>query len=717
MTKNPLKDAEPRNQASHIQVVGNNDNKQIFSALQSYDIVVGARDTYRDVETNTSVRDQFTRRDYEYFRPNEAVPTKDKEIIAACMAAYKRVGIVHNVIDLMGDFGAQGVKLVHPNPRRQRFYRALWKRWNGEERTERALNLLYRCGTFIARRHMGKLTVPQEKKLMAQGAEKLKPDSEMDEQLEPQKRTIPVRYVFLNPLSLEVIGGDLAQFVGKNIYALKINHKIRQMINHPTPETQALIQQIPNDIVQAIKSGSMMIPLDPNRITAKHYKKDDWQIWAEPMTASILDDLMLLEKNKLADLAALDGAISQVRLWKLGDLEKGIFPTDAAVERLIQILSSNPGGGSFDLVWGPDLQVEEYKTTVHQFLGKDKYEPVWDSIFIGLGIPSTLTGSSGGSKGFTNNFVSLQTLVKRLEYGRSVVKSFWEQELELVRQAMGHRVAPKVVFDKNILNDEASIKALMIQLADRDMISTDTLVEYFDQDPEIELLKLRREQRMRKNKLMADKAGPWHAPEKFHEYAKAAVARGFVGLDVEDMALEDVDTPFEKQMEVQKEAKIQQAKNKGQPQQGRPKNSNDTKKRKQKVVKPQGSSKAEDILAMSMWAKEAQTRIAKILNPGILEYYKKTSQRELSSEEVKSAEQLKFSVLANLSPYSDVTQEIVQQTIAAQEQEIPQKLYQKLFSHTRTRLGRELTIDEIRALHVSAYAFYNVDQEYDYGTN
>jgi hypothetical protein len=708
MTKNPLKDAEPRNEASHIIVSNNAENKQVFGALNSYNIVVGARDTYRDVETNTSVRDQFTRRDYDYFRPNEAIPTKDKEVIASCMAAYKRVGIVHNVIDLMGDFGSQGVKLVHPNPRQQRFYRALWKKWHGEERTERAFNLLYRCGTFIARRHMGKLTVPQEKKLMAQGEEKLKPDSEMDQDLEPQKRTIPVRYVFLNPLSLEIVGGPLAQFVGKNIYALKINHVIKNAINNPTPETRVLIKQIPDDIIQAVKGGKSMIPLDPTRISARHYKKDDWETWASPMTEAILDDLVLLEKNKLADLAALDGAISQVRLWKLGDLEKGIFPTDAAVERLIQILSSNPGGGSFDLVWGPDLQVEEYKTNVHQFLGKEKYEPVWDSIFIGLGIPSTMTGSSGSSKGFTNNFVSLQTLVKRLEYGRSVVKSFWEEELEIVRKAMGHRMAPKIVFDHNILNDEASIKALMIQLADRDMISNDTLLEFFGEDPEIELLKLRREQRMRKNQLMADKAGPWHAPEKFHEYAKAAVARGFVGIDVAEMALEDVDTPFDKQMEVQKQAKVQQAQNKGQPQQGRPKNSGDTKKRKQKVVKPQGSSKAEDILAMSMWAKEAQARIAKILNPGILEYYHKSSQRELSNEEVQSAEQLKFSVLANLSPYSDVTSEIVQQVIAVQEHKVPQKLYDELFSHTRTSLGRELTIDEIRALHVSAYAFQHV---------
>ena len=63
------------------------------------------------------------------------------------------------------------------------------------------------------------------------------------------------------------------------------------------------------------------------------------------MVYAILDDLMLLEKMRLADLAALDGAISQVRLWRLGSLEHEIFPTDAAVQKLADILMSNPGGG------------------------------------------------------------------------------------------------------------------------------------------------------------------------------------------------------------------------------------------------------------------------------------------------------------------------------------------------------------------------------------
>ena len=113
------------------------------------------------------------------------------------------------------------------------------------------------------------------------------------------------------------------------------------------------------------------------------------------------------------DMMYRDGAISQVRLWRLGSLEHEIFPTDAAVSKLADILISNPGGGAFDLIWGPELDFKESGTNVHQFLGSEKYEPVLNNIYAGLGIPPTLTGSATSS-GFTNNYISLKTLVQRL---------------------------------------------------------------------------------------------------------------------------------------------------------------------------------------------------------------------------------------------------------------------------------------------------------------
>ena len=74
---------------------------------------------------------------------------------------------------------------------------------------------------------------------------------------------------------------------------------------------------------------------------------------------------------KLADISALDGAISNIRLWSLGDLDNKILPTKAAINKLRNILASNVGGGTMDLVWGPELKFTESSTQVFRFLGKE----------------------------------------------------------------------------------------------------------------------------------------------------------------------------------------------------------------------------------------------------------------------------------------------------------------------------------------------------------
>ena len=97
-----------------------------------------------DIEPNRSVKPGFTKDDYYAFRPNEAVPNQQRRIIKMCMDAYDKVGIIRNIIDLMGDFGSQGINIVHPNKTVEKFYQQWFKSVNGKERSERFLNNLYK---------------------------------------------------------------------------------------------------------------------------------------------------------------------------------------------------------------------------------------------------------------------------------------------------------------------------------------------------------------------------------------------------------------------------------------------------------------------------------------------------------------------------------------------------------------------------------------------
>jgi len=666
------------------------------------------RERFKDIDTNISVRDSFSRSDYEYFRPDEAIPKKKKEIISFCMQAYRKVGLIRNVIDLMSDFGAQGVHLVHPNARIQKFYRGWFKRVGGGNVSERFLNMLYRTGNVVTKRSSLKINVKAIKEY--QSIAEVSPDMELPKGPAILKKVIPGNYDFLNPMTLELLGGDLATFTGKQNFGLKIPTSLRRKITNPKDDIEKqIVSELPRDVVEAAKAGKGMVLLDPDKISAYFYKKDDWQTWADPMIYAILDDLILLEKMRLADLAALDGAISQVRLWRLGSLEHEIFPTDAAVQKLADILMSNPGGGSFDLIWGPELDFKESGTNVHQFLGSTKYEPVLNNIYAGLGVPPTLTGAATSS-GFTNNYISLKTLVQRLEYGRSLLRSFWEQEIQIVQKAMGFRLPAKIMFDRMVLSDESAEKSLLIQLVDRGIISYETIQERFGEIPEVEKLRQKRERRARHNNNMEQQAGPWHNPEKDHELGKIALQKGIVtpsevGLDLDER--KEGETTPQEDMKDMSNRRFPSSPDKGEPQQGRPKNSKDQEKRSQKTVKPRTSAEElKDFSSKSVWAKAAQQAISSIVSPAMLEHFGKKNLRSLSAKQTEQLESFKFALLCSIDPYSDINEETIRVHInnpTAISREFL-SLYSSLSSDFRSKTGRNLSIDELRDIQVVVYS-------------
>ena len=472
-----------------------------------------------------------------------------------------------------------------------------------------------------------------------------------------EKREVPWKYTFIDPVCVEVSAGALASFVNSKQYELIIPPRLRKTINSPkTEQEKQIIAKLPFAIVEAAKNKKPY-PLDPMKTIVYHYKKDDWQPWAYPMIYAIMDDINIIEKLKLADMSALDGAISNIRIFKLGSLEHKIAPTRAATAKLASILQNNVGGGTMDLIWGPDIELIESKTNVHQFLGEAKYTPHLNSVYAGLGIPPTLTGTYGAA-GTTNNFISLKTLTQRLQYGRDILIDFWEKEIELVQKAMGFRYPASIEFDRMDLSNEDTEKALLIQLADRSLISDELLQHKFGLDSDIEKNRINRESRERKSDRMVKKAGPWHDPQIENSLKKIALQTGTaapsqVGLNLdkrkngEKTVLEMRQT----QLSQTKKANDSPESLPGQPGQGRPKTSKDKEKRKTKTFTPRSSA------STILWADEAQEKISDILNPILLNFYNKKNLRSLSKEETREIEGVKTKILFGIDPFSSISEE------------------------------------------------------------
>lgn len=584
---------------------------------------------FLDIEPNRSVKPGFTSSDYYAFRPDEQIPRKQKRIIKMCMDAYDKVGIVRNIIDLMGDFGCQGVNLVHENKSVEKFYQQWFKKVNGKERSERYLNNLYRTGNVFVYRSNAEITDNVRKYIKSLASDIVVEPPEVE------KNVIPWRYNFFNPLSVDMKDGEVNLFLGRKNYELSANSFFDNFKTDSMPIN--VMETLPPEVKEAMLKKEQKVLLDPERLCVCYYKKDDWQQWAHPMVYAILDDIVMLEKMKLADLAALDGAISNIRLWTLGNFDYKVLPTKAGINKLRNILASNTGGGTMELVWGPELSFTESNSQVYKFLGSEKYQSVLNSIFAGLGVPPTMTGMASNGGGFTNNFISLKTLVERLQYGRDHLTKFWEKEIEHVRKAMGFRKPAHVVYDQMSLSDEASEKNLLIQLADRAIISNETVLERFKEIPTVERLRLQREDTARDKEKLPQKAGPFHQPEHSKDMEK-----------------------IEKQGEINERIAVEKEKMKPKKDNGRPPQKKDSGPRKKRVDTPRSKPGVAELVVWSMDTYDKLDKISK----GYLEHLGKTNRRQLTKDQAKELAAIKLRAFVNIPVLEKVTDQVIHKALS-----------------------------------------------------
>lgn len=428
-----------------------------------------SKSTYTNIDPQTSVRPQFDRSDYEYFRPGEAIPKSPKEIIRACINAYREFSVVRYAVDLMSDFATQGIQINHPTKKWERFLREWAEQVQFAERSERFLSSLFKTGhAFVYR---------------------------TEEVLINRPGSIPVKYSLLNPLSIEFENEGASELLGAMRPVVTLTGSWLSRYGGLLEGPGFNESMLPHELLQRLKTENLQdaasIPLPEDSFRAFFYKKDDWETWAVPFIYSILKPLIVIDKAQRADLAALEGAISNVRVWKLGSLEHRIAPSAAAAARLSRMLENNVGSGTIDLVWGPDLELVESSADVVKFLDPRKYDFHMEQVYAGLGIPRSLAGNT--ESGFTNNFVALQTLIQRLEYGRAALLSFWGAELKRLQAVYGFRQNPIVTFDHVDLSDPAARNHLILNLYDRGLISHETLLEYFGETAEVEVSRIKQE--------------------------------------------------------------------------------------------------------------------------------------------------------------------------------------------------------------------------------
>lgn len=713
------------------------------AAINEAGFVSASRDRFSSIEGGISVRDGLHRGQWDYFRESEARPRCREDMLRFANDAYTYNGIIKFVVDMMADFVTQGIEVYHPSASKQKRYRFWWQKIQGDLVSERLVNQLYRNGTSIVKRNFADLNQGDIDDLES-GVAYAAPSTDVDfnRTAKTRRNRIPLVYTFLNPIDVELAGGELGIFAGQPLYTLRLPANLIRSIKSPKNDVErALVESLPQYLKDAAASNKREVLLDPQKVTVLHYKKDDWQAWANPITLSILDDIVLYSAMKRADRAALEGSISKVRLWLLGDFANKMMPGPGAFQRLKEQLLANVGGGSMDIIWDASLNLKESSTDVSAFLGSEKYQPVLQAIYAGLGIPQSMTGGSG-KEGMTNNALSLKTLIERLTYARNILVDFWEREFYLLQRAFGDRYPARLKFSSMSLSDEATEKMLWFHLYDRHLISAETIRERFEEISEIEERRIAREEKSRDEGGMPAKVGPFiDAAGHPDQLAKVALTQGTAApsevgvkkkpkkdksvLDVqEEQAAHDRKLAERQQKVAEKQGadlhqqklkhnedahkqklKIRQQQatspaNKGTPGQGRPKGKKDATQRKQRTPKA---------ISHAVTARRNQRAIARVHDRRFLARAGKEKVSQLTAAELSALEDERFALLLSLPPGVPVNADELPLDIPSPSEKAREELARILDEV----YGGVVNAEEAREARVMAYLGVNeVSNEY-----
>ena len=144
-----------------------------------------------------------------------------------------------------------------------------------------------------------------------------------------------------------------------------------------------------------------------------------------------------------------------------------------------------------------------------------------------------------------------------------------------------------------------------------------------------------------------------------------------------------------KEMELSKQPKAETKK--GVPGEGRPKNSKDGQKRKEKDFSPQTGA------SLIIWANKAQDDIAKVLHPILLDFYQKKNVRSLSSQEYDELDTIKTKILFTIDPYSKVNEDMVKSSMnKINNSKIHQtvSLYDRWRFNLQSEINAEMSVEE-----------------------
>lgn len=373
-----------------------------------------------------------------------------KEIIELCEKAYAYISIYRNTVDMMEEFSASNVYLVGGNATSRAFVEAWLKKINIRSLTKQFFREFYRSGNVFMYKFNGRL----------------QPDdfAGLKKQFFINKNSIPLRYVVIDPKSIESL--SVASFSKINYVKVMSVHELRKLKLKQTPEDELIFNNLPAATKEAImtdrfNTAGIDMVLEPERLYAVFYKKQDYEPFAIPFGFPVLKDIDRKEILKNIDQAISNTLQNACLLITAGEKkhEFGGGTNPKVIEALQSIFENE--STSRVIVADYTVNAKFIIPEIGNIIDPKKYEILNEDIKNGL-----MSILQGGEK-FSNQNIKIEVFLERLIEGRQIfIDEFLQNEINALCKNFGLKSTPTAKFENIELQDKSVVARIYTRLAE-----------------------------------------------------------------------------------------------------------------------------------------------------------------------------------------------------------------------------------------------------------
>lgn len=376
--------------------------------------------------------------------------TDVKDAVVLCQKAYYNIAMFRNVIDLMTEFSVSNIYFRRGSAKARAFFDAYFRKIGLISFQEKFFREFYRSGNVFIYRNEA-LIQPEDVTNLSKMVGTM---------IASKKVKLPVKYIILNPADIQ-LGGTIS-FQASRFYKVLSDYELFRLRNPETDIEREMVQSMSSEmrkLINQTRTGIILMPLDPSKIVAAFYKRQDYEPFGVPFGYPVLEDINWKMEMKKMDMALTRAAQQSILLVTMGTETKlgEIFVNQKNLEDM-QALFMNE---SISRVIVSDFTTKiEWKIPdIKELLGPEKYIQVDKDIQLGLN--NILIGDAK----FSNQYIQVQIFVKRLAKGRdSFLNDFLIPEMERIAKIVGLRDIPQPYFEDIELKDDVQYLKIYTQL-------------------------------------------------------------------------------------------------------------------------------------------------------------------------------------------------------------------------------------------------------------